>query len=46
MLVKTQYKINTKLIFQHPIRYPPSSKNAIVDTDTTKNVGIPKTPLF
>ena len=46
MLVKTQYKINTKLILQHPMLYPPSSHNAIVDTGATKNFVITNTPLI
>ena len=35
MMVKTQPKIKTKLVLQHPIQYPPSSQNTIFDTGTT-----------
>ena len=37
MWVKTQYKINTKLILQHPIWYPLSSLNVLVETGANKN---------
>ena len=36
MLFKTQSRINTKLILEHPIWSSPSSQNAIVDNITTK----------
>ena len=35
MLVKTQYKINTELISQHTILYPPYSHIAIINTGAT-----------
>ena len=46
MLVKIQSKINMKIILQHPIQYPPSSHNAIIDTGTTDFFVIPNTPLI
>ena len=46
MLFKRQSKINNKLISQNPTQYPPSSHNAIVETDTTKHFVIPNTPLI
>ena len=46
MLVKKESKVNTKLILQHPIRYPQSSHNAIVDTGATKYFVITNTPLI
>ena len=45
-LVKTQSKINNKLILQHPIQYPPSSHSTIVETGATNFFVIPKTPLL
>ena len=46
MLVKTQSKIKTKLIIQHPIVSPPYSHNEIVDTGATKNFVTPNMPLI
>ena len=48
MLIKNylQYKTNNKLVLQHPIQYPPSSHNAIVDTGKTKYFVFPTTPLL
>ena len=46
MLVKTQPFKKIKIILQHPIRYPPSSHNAIVDTGATKYFVIPNTPFI
>ena len=37
LLIKTQSKINTKLIFQHPVQNPPSSHNSIVYTGANKH---------
>ena len=36
-MVKTQSKINTKIISQYPLWYPPYSNNEVANTGSTKH---------